>query len=87
MARGISVKSKINSTFFLNGYRVTLLRYYILIRISTILRKSSRLANIAGSLIEYVIYYINKSKKKVSVLYALLILEINLYFNFSSENI
>ena len=53
LARDINIKNKINSTFFLNSYRLTLLRHYILIRIRAMPRKSDRLSSITGSVIEY----------------------------------
>jgi hypothetical protein len=62
-ARGISLKSKLYSAFVLNCYRVALLRHLVLIVKFVVLRKSSRLTNVAGLLIEYV-SYINRVVKE-----------------------
>jgi hypothetical protein len=48
------LKGKINSTVFLKGYYVVLLRYNVKRRKLVILRKSSRLGRLAGSVVEYV---------------------------------
>jgi hypothetical protein len=56
-ARGIGLKSKLYSAFVLNCYRVALLRHVVLIVKFVVLRKSSRLTNVAGSQIEYVNSY------------------------------
>jgi hypothetical protein len=53
-ARGIVLKSKLYLAFVLNCYRVALLRHLVLIVKFVVLRKSSRLTNVAGLLIEYV---------------------------------
>jgi hypothetical protein len=55
-ARGIGLKGKLYSAFVLNCYRVALLRHLVLIVKFVVLRKSSRLTNVAGSLMEYVTY-------------------------------
>jgi hypothetical protein len=54
-ARGIGLKSKLYLVFVLNCYRVALLRHLVLIVKFVVPRKSSRLTNVAGLLIEYVI--------------------------------
>jgi hypothetical protein len=48
------LKGKINSTIFLKGYYVVLLRYDVKRRKLVMLRKSSRLGRLAGSVVEYV---------------------------------
>ena len=50
LARGIALKSKIESAFFLKSYRAILLRHCILIRIRALPRKSGRL----GGRIRYI---------------------------------
>jgi len=54
LARFISVKSKLKSTFVLNSYRVALLRHYVIRRKLVVLRKNGRLDGLAGSMVEYV---------------------------------
>jgi hypothetical protein len=54
-ARGIGLKSKLYSAFVLNCYRVALLRHVVLIVKFVAPRKSGRLTDVAGSLMEYVI--------------------------------
>jgi hypothetical protein len=49
------LKGKINSTVFLKGYYVVLLRHNVKRRKLVILRKSGRLGGLAGSVVEYVI--------------------------------
>jgi hypothetical protein len=49
------LKGKINSTIFLKGYYVVLLRYNVKRRKLVIPRKSSRLGRLASSVVEYVI--------------------------------
>ena len=63
LARGIGLKSEINSTLFLNGYRVALLRHCVLMRRRAMPRKSGRLGGVAGSVVEYVIRYIFDNKE------------------------
>jgi hypothetical protein len=53
-ARGIDLKSKLYLASILNYYRVALLRYLVLIVKFVVLRKSRRLTDVAGSLMEYV---------------------------------
>ena len=54
LARFISVKSKLKSTFVLNSYRVALLRHYVIRRKLVVPRKNGRLDGLAGSMVEYV---------------------------------
>ena len=54
LARFISVKSKLKSTFVLNSYRVALLRHYVIRRKLVMPRKNGRLDGLAGSMVEYV---------------------------------
>jgi hypothetical protein len=54
-ARGIGLKGKLYSAFVLNCYRVALLRHLVLIVKFVVPRKSGRLTDVAGSLMEYVI--------------------------------
>ena len=60
LARFISVKSKLKSTFVLNSYRVALLRHYVIRRKLVVPRKNGRLDGLAGSMVEYVNTSINK---------------------------
>jgi hypothetical protein len=53
-ARGIGLKSKLYLAFVLNCYRVALLRHLVLIVKFVVPRKSGRLTDVAGSLMEYV---------------------------------
>jgi hypothetical protein len=55
-ARGIGLKGKLYSAFVLNCYRVALLRHLVLIVKFVVPRKSGRLTDVAGSLMEYVTY-------------------------------
>jgi hypothetical protein len=48
------LKGKINSTVFLKGYYVVLLRHNVKRRKLVILRKSSWLSGLAGLVVEYV---------------------------------
>jgi hypothetical protein len=49
----IGLKCKINSTIFLKGYRVVLLRHFVSRRKSVVPRKSGWLGDVAGSVMEY----------------------------------
>jgi hypothetical protein len=53
-ARDIGLKSELYSAFVLNCYRVALLRHVVLIVKFVAPRKSGRLTDVAGSLMEYV---------------------------------
>jgi hypothetical protein len=53
-ARGIGLKGKLYLAFVLNCYRVALLRHLVLIVKLVVPRKSGRLTDVAGSLMEYV---------------------------------
>jgi hypothetical protein len=53
-ARGIGLKGKLYSAFVLSYYRVALLRHLVLIVKFVVPRKSGRLTDVAGSLMEYV---------------------------------
>jgi hypothetical protein len=55
LARSIGLKSKIKSTFFLNSYRAVSLRPCMLMGIRAMPRKSGRLGDMPGSVMEYVI--------------------------------
>jgi hypothetical protein len=51
LARGIGLKSKLKSTFFLDSYRVALLRHYVMRRKLVVLRKNGRIDGLAGSMV------------------------------------
>jgi hypothetical protein len=55
LARYIGLKGKLKSTFFLDSYRVALLRHYVMRRKLVVPRKNGRLDGLAGSMVEYVI--------------------------------
>ena len=51
----ISLKCKINPAFLLSKYCVALLRHRVLMVMVVVPRKSGRLGDVAGSVMEYVI--------------------------------
>jgi hypothetical protein len=55
LARYIGLKSELKFTFFLDYYRVALLRYYLMRRKLVILREKSQLDSLAGSIVQHVI--------------------------------
>jgi hypothetical protein len=64
LAYSIGRKSKFKSTPFLNSYRVVFLRHYVLRRKLVVLRKRGRLNSVAGSIVEYVNYFIEYVKQR-----------------------
>jgi hypothetical protein len=54
LARSISLKGKLKSTFLLDIYRVALLRHCMLISIRVVPRENGWLGGLAGSVVDYV---------------------------------